>query len=142
MGKLFLQDHASPVWYRNIKIRPLAQDPWSDPAFIWPDQATTIAPQPLPGSEKGRLGAREGGGTDWLSFTPGDPGRILVDLSPATTWELGLRDARGNRLKAFTGVGSGSRDLRASALAPGTYFLTGNAGGRPVTQPLRVQPYP
>jgi hypothetical protein len=137
-GKLFLQDHASPVWYRNIKIRPLAQDPWGDPAFVWPDQGTGIAIGPRNATDRAAMGASPGG---WFSLTPGDPGRIHVDLSPAMAWELGLRDAGGHRLAAFKGIGPGSRVLGTSALAPGTYFLTGNAGGR-VAKPLRVQPSP
>lgn len=140
--KLFLQDHPIPVWYRNLKIRPLTQDPWNDPAFIWPDQVAAIAVRPLPGSDRGRTGAPGGIEAAWLRLTPGDPGRILVDLSPATAWELGLRDAGGHRLAVFKGVGPGSRVLSASVLAPGTYFLTGNAGGRPLVKPLRVAPSP
>ena len=141
-GKLFLQDHASPVWYRNIKIRPLAQDPWNDPAFVWPDQGTAIAIRPLPGSDRGGMGAARGIKAEWLRLTPGDPGRILVDLSPATAWELGLRDAGGHRLAVFKGVGPGSRVLGTSVLAPGNYFLTGNAGGRPLAKPLPVHRSP
>jgi hypothetical protein len=41
-GKLLLQDHASHVWYRNVKIRPLASDPWSDPSYAWPDRPVSI----------------------------------------------------------------------------------------------------
>lgn len=38
-GKVFLQDHGSPVWFRNMKIRRLDEkkDPWTDPDFVWPD---------------------------------------------------------------------------------------------------------
>ncbi len=41
-GKLFLQDHGSPVWFRNLKIRPLTKDPWTDSTFQWPDQVSAI----------------------------------------------------------------------------------------------------
>lgn len=153
-GKLFLQDHASPVWYRNIKIRLLSDDPWSDPTFAWPDQVTGIAIRPR-SSDPAEIGAIGG---NWLRLAPGDPGRILVDLSPATHWELGLNDVGGRRVAGFRGVGPGSRALGGSALAPGTYFLTGKAvdevgdktggkadgkvGGRLLARPLRVQSSP
>jgi 3-keto-disaccharide hydrolase len=141
-GKLLLQDHATPVWYRNLKIRPLTQNPWNDSAYVWPDQETAIALRPLPGSDGGRMGAPGGIKPGWLRFSPGDPGRILVDLSPATAWQVGLRDARGTRIAEFNGVGPGSRILGASLRAPGVHFLTGNAGGRPLAKPIRMHPSP
>lgn len=37
-GKLLLQDHGNSVWFRNLKVRPLSVDPWTDKSFVWPDQ--------------------------------------------------------------------------------------------------------
>jgi hypothetical protein len=126
-GKLFLQDHASPVWYRNIKIRPLARDPWADSAFVWPDQMTGISLRP------------EGYGVaafPVLRAEAGNPGRISLELPAATIWELGLSDSRGRRLGAFRGRGGGS--LALPILREGAYFLSGTVGDRAFSRRLPV----
>jgi hypothetical protein len=124
-GKLFLQDHASAVWYRNIKIRPLTQDPWADKAFTWPDQQIGISLLP-----------ERNGSLARLRIAPGGPGRILLELSRPAAWELGLSDARGARLGIFRGAGTGVESIPVGSLEAGTYFLSGTVGGSPFVRPV------
>ena len=113
-GKLFLQDHASTVWYRNIKIRALTEDPWTDQDFAWPDQGTGIS-----------QGSRCQGCLPGLQIVRLDRGRIQLRPSSSMEWDLGLEDASGRRLGSLRGAGSVG-ELGLPELRPGTYFLSGS----------------
>jgi hypothetical protein len=125
-GKLFLQDHASPVWYRNIKIRPLASDPWADPDHVWPDQITGI-----------RVSSGRSANPPGLRRLSSSEGSLRLELSEASAWELGLHDAFGRRLGQFHGGGPENRILEVQGLKSGPYFLSGTVDGRPVALPIR-----
>jgi hypothetical protein len=129
-GKLFLQDHASPVWYRNIKIRPLAEDPWTMKDFVWPDQAAGISLRP------DRVG-----GPRILSVSRTEPGHIRIRFSQAAEWQLRLDDACGQRLETRSGMGDVVGFSLGGAQGPGSgsYLLSGTVGGRPVSQVLPVR---
>ncbi|MEO6095993.1 MAG: DUF1080 domain-containing protein [Fibrobacteria bacterium] len=136
-GKLFLQDHASPVWFRNIKIRPLAADPWANPDYIWPDQVTgnRVLTGPSASPPRVRLAS--------------DPaGRLRLEISAAASWELGLHDALGHRMGEFRGAGTGSRILELPGGQTGAdfssafYYLSGTLDGRPLDRPIAIRPTP
>ncbi len=120
-GKLFLQDHASHVWYRNVKIRPLARDPWSDPAFLWPDQRTPI----LAARRAGRAITMRLGG-----------GRIALSSESPRRWDLRLFDPSGRARADFRGAGSGV--LATAPAAPGFYLIAGEVDGARLSRPLCV----
>jgi hypothetical protein len=124
-GKLFLQDHASNVWYRNLKIRPLTADPWSMVGYVWPDQETSIALRP------NRLITTPG-----LRITQSNEGQIVLQLSRPMGWLLELRDLSGRRLQKYSGQGSGP--ISSAGLHPGSYFLNGTLGGAPFSQTITV----
>ncbi len=125
-GKLFLQDHASHVWYRNLKIRPLTADPWTTPGYVWPDQEAGIAPRPR---GEGALSGLSG-----LRITRTGEGRLLLELSRPMVWQLDLRDLSGRRIDSFRGQGSGP--IGSTGLEAGAYFLKGTLGGAPFSQAL------
>ncbi|MDB5048579.1 MAG: hypothetical protein JWO30_1650 [Fibrobacteres bacterium] len=116
-GKLFLQDHGSPVWFRNLKIRPLTVDPWTDSSFQWPDQTTRLS--------AGHAGM---GFHPVLRVAPGS-GRLDLVLPDRVQWELGLSDLRGARFPVSAGYGVPS--LTTRGLKAGTYILAGNIAGSP-----------
>jgi hypothetical protein len=120
-GKLFLQDHASHVWYRNVKIRPLAADPWTSANFVWPDQRTGIR-------------VRRSAGFPGPRLSLGGDGRLRV--SGASPLDLALFDPSGRLREAFRGPGHEAAGK--AALAPGTYFLSGTYGGRPFSRSLTL----
>lgn len=113
-GKLFLQDHQSHVWYRNVKIRPLTKDPWLDSAFTWPDR---LVAQP-----RRRL-------------VPGfilrvDGGQVRLSSDRPVDWDLQLHDITGAGKASFRGL---QRDaVSRFALPPGRYFLMGALNGTPI----------
>jgi hypothetical protein len=115
-GKLFLQDHASHVWYRNIKIRPLASDPWADAEFPWPDQGTPVL---IPrGRAAFGFAARRAGG-----------GRIGLRSAEARPWDLRLLDPLGRMRGAFRGTGEA---VLSDTRVPAGWYLIGNGtGGAP-----------
>ena len=116
-GKLFLQDHASHVWYRNIKIRPLTGDPWKTAGFQWPDERVGIARRGVPGGP-GRL------------FVSASDGRLRVVLENPARYALRLGDILGRGRAALAGTGTGmTLDAR---LAPGRYWFQGKLDGKPV----------
>lgn len=127
-GKLFLQDHASHVWYRNLKIRPLTADPWAIPGYVWPDQETSHVLRPY------NINAMPE-----FRITGSSEGRILLHLSRPMLWQLDLRDLSGRRIETFRG--QGSSPIRSVGLQPGAYFLNGTLGGAPfsrtITLPIR-----
>jgi hypothetical protein len=124
-GKLFLQDHASHVWYRNLKIRPLTADPWATPGYVWPDQETSIA-----------LRRNSASATPGLRITRSSEEQILLHLSRPTAWLFDLRDLTGRSIKTFSG--QGSSPIRSTGLHPGTYFLNGILGGAPFSQSITL----
>lgn len=127
-GKLFLQDHANHVWYRNLKIRPLTEDPWASPGFVWPDQAEGIRPR----RAAGKSGAL-------LSVERLEGGVLRLRFDRETDWDLGLMDFRGRRVAGFRGEGSVAPTLRPDRnLGSGRYFLSGRVGGLPVIRALPV----
>ena len=119
-GKLFLQDHQSHVWYRNIKIRPLTEDPWTTKDFTWPD---ALAP---------RASSAAGAG-DFTLAASGD-GRMHLSLGRPAIWELALIDAGGSRRDSFRGAGTSAQGNRI--LPKGPYWLKGTLDGRPFLQPI------
>lgn len=123
-GKLFLQDHASPVWYRNLKIRPLTEDPWVNKDFIWPDQTSRIAHAPV-----------EMAGAPLLSLRQTGSGRVELRFTQPGEWRLELDDARGGRLQTMQGSGPGTRSL-GPLPGWGGYFLSGSIGGHPYSRHL------
>lgn len=110
-GKLFLQDHASHVWYRNVKIKPLTADPWLDPDYPWPKQGTPIliARRPDRAFSVGRSG-----------------GLMILSSESARAWDLRLYDPLGRGRAAFAGFGS---RLSSDAPASGFYLLSAGAKG-------------
>jgi hypothetical protein len=123
-GKLFLQDHASPVWYRNIKIRELKSDPWATPGFAWPDQNTGI-------------GAGSTARRPVLSIASAGANGLSLRFSSATDWDLALSNAAGHRLQSLRGAGKAAW-LGGPGLKAGTYLLSGTLGGRPYARPISV----
>jgi hypothetical protein len=132
-GKLFLQDHASPVWYRNIKIRPLTEDPWTAKDFVWPDQATGISVR------RGPAGAQP-----ILRISRTEGGQFRIRFSQAADWELRLSDACGHRLESRSGTGdaAGFSLSGSDVLGSGSYLLSGSIGGQPISRvlPVRIGP--
>lgn len=120
-GKLFLQDHGSPVWFRSLKIRPLAQDPWSDPEFTWPDEALPLLPW---------RGIRAAG----RLILRGD-GR-LRSADPGAAFDLILYDAAGRTRAALRSPESKAGGPPSSV--SGFYFIRGRVDGFPVTQSLPI----
>jgi hypothetical protein len=118
-GKLLLQDHASHVWYRNVKIRPLANDPWTDPAFLWPDQPTPILTA-RGGMLRGFRARNFRGGGVTLS----DPLGRFRGAYPA--------------YPGFPGRPGGSPFLSGDALPAGFYLLSGDRDGAPAIGPLAI----
>ncbi|MDB5106019.1 MAG: hypothetical protein JWP91_3708 [Fibrobacteres bacterium] len=120
-GKLFLQDHASRVWYRNIKIRPLAEDPWASGTFQWPDQRVAIR-------------ASRNGFPIGLRLLPSRDGRIRLGLDRHAAWDLDIHDIFGRNVETLRGDGT---EIAGSARpAPGIYRLQGSIDGRPVSRTL------
>ncbi len=113
-GKLFLQDHASHVWYRNIKIRQLRSDPWTDTSFSWPDKITPI------------LTARRAGRAVYLRWSGG---RLALSSESPGKWDLRLYDPAGRGRATFRGEGAGV--LSSAPLTPGFYLLSGTVDGSP-----------
>jgi hypothetical protein len=126
-GKLFLQDHGSPVWFRNLKIRPLTADPWVDTSFQWPDQTTHPA--------IGRGASRSV--IPLLRASLGS-GRLEMVLPDRVRWELGLSDLRGARFPLSAGYGPASLPTRT--LKAGTYILAGKIAGAPYAAAVSVLP--
>jgi hypothetical protein len=112
-GKLLLQDHASHVWYRNVKIRPLTSDPWTDPAFPWPDRETAI------------LAGRRGEGRG-IGLRSGSGGRLILSPGRAGGWDLRLSDPLGRLRGSFRGDG---HDAGATRIPAGYYLLSGKVDG-------------
>lgn len=121
-GKLFLQDHASHVWYRNIKIRPLANDPWKTDGFAWPDGQVGIARRPAFGRGPAVLSA--------------SGGRLRLRLPRSGAFDLVLGDALGKA--AARASGSGQEAGFPVTLPAGRYWLRGTAAGRPVAHSVAV----
>jgi len=122
-GKLFLQDHASHVWYRNIKIRPLAYDPWKTAGFTWPDQRVGLV------HRRGVVG----NGFRRLSASQG---RLRLDWERPAAYRLRLGDLLGRGRATLAGYGSEtSAEIR---LAPGGYWLQGTLDGNPVPASLAL----
>jgi hypothetical protein len=119
-GKLFLQDHGSPVWFRNIKMRPLTVDPWTDAGFRWPDAPDPIfIPRGFPAAAPG------------YKLSVNDEGAIVLDLPENVKWRLGLSDAEGRLLSRSSGTGlfKYERESGMSGAHTGPYFLQGTVGG-------------
>lgn len=124
-GKLFLQDHASNVWYRNLKIRPLTADPWAMVGYVWPDQETSNA-----------LRFNKESSISGLRIIRSSDGQFLLHFSRPLPWLLNLRDLSGRRIETFRGQGS---ILKGSiGLYPGSYFLNGTLGGAPFSQTIAL----
>jgi hypothetical protein len=114
-GKLMLQDHASHVWYRNVKIRPLASDPWSDPAFPWPDQIGTGL-------------ARQGDGARGFRLRVGSEGRLILSRGrDPGAWDMSLSDPLGRVRGTFSGEGPSAHG--AIRVPAGCYLLSGTRDG-------------
>ena len=122
-GKLFLQDHAHPVWYRNIKIRPLTADPWTTTDFTWPDQRLGIV----------RRGSPVGYGMRVLSASNG---RLRLSLEKPAAWDLRLGDLLGRGRSASRGYGSEA--AFEARVAPGGYWLRGTLDGSPIGRAVAV----
>ncbi len=124
-GKLFLQDHASHVWYRNLKIRPLTEDPWSMVGYVWPDQETSNALR----FNKERAISR-------LQIIRSSEGQFLLRLSRPMVWMFDLRELSGRRIQTFHG--HGSSPIRTGGLHPGSYFLSGIMGDEPFSEAITL----
>jgi hypothetical protein len=107
-GKLFLQDHASHVWYRNIKIMPLANDPWSDPSFLWPDQDVPVLAPRARDSRAFRMDRSSGGA-------------LVLSAGIAREWNLRLYDAAGRGRADLQGYGT---RVQADGYAPAGIYLS------------------
>jgi hypothetical protein len=89
-GKVMLQDHVSPVWFRNIKIRPLTTDPWTDTAFQWPDK-------PVSNIHSRKLGLK----ANRTKFATSESGAFILNLSSDLGWKLKLSDVEGRTLQQY-----------------------------------------
>jgi hypothetical protein len=127
-GKLLLQDHASHVWYRNIKIRRLATDPWTDPDYVWPDRVGTPLLLARDGSTAGYAAGRASGR------------RLVLSTAASRPWDLRLIDPLGRLSGSFRGTGEAVRsDARVAAgfylVAGGTDPKVGRSASRSLVPP-------
>ncbi len=115
-GKLLLQDHASHVWYRNIKIRRLATDPWADPEYAWPDRVGTPILAPRGPGRAGYAAGRASGGL------------LLLGTASARPWDLRLIDPLGRLSGSFRG--SGDADRSGAPVPAGFYLIAGGTDAK------------